>query len=145
MANAFRCRVITPEAAVLDNEVKYASVPLHDGLAGFMPGRAPVVAKLGIGELRLDYDDEGRTASRSFFVSKGFCRFENDELTLLAYATAAERLSEDNALAELRAAEARTVPSDAADAGVEMDKITLARETASAKLALARKATRDGI
>lgn len=145
MPKGFRCKVITPEAAVLDDEVVYASVPLWDGLAGFQPGRAPLVAKLGIGELRLDYDDNGKTASRYFFVSDGFCRFEDDELTLLAYATAAERLSEQDSLAELKEAEARTVPSDAADPGAEMDKITESREAATKKLALARKASELGI
>lgn len=145
MAKNIRCKVITPEAAVLDAEVKYASVPLWDGLAGFIPGHAPLVAKLGVGELRLDFDDAGQTASRYFFVSEGFCRFEADELTILAHATAGEALSEEDAKAELAEAEARTVPADAPDAGEAMDTITKARGAARSKLSLSRKLTALGI
>lgn len=145
MAKNFRCKIITPEAAVLDDEVKYAMLPLWDGLAGFEAGHAPAVAKLGVGELRLDFDDQGKTASRYFFVTAGFCRFEDDELTILAHAVAAEQLSDEDALAELREAEARTVPSDAADAAAEMARITDARNAARQKLALAKKLTTLGI
>ena len=56
-ANSFQCRLITPTAKVLDEAVVYASVPAWDGLMGVLPNRAPIVAKLGLGELRLQFAD----------------------------------------------------------------------------------------
>ena len=84
---SFRCRLVTPAAMVLDEAVTYASVPAWDGLFGVLPGRAPIVAKLGLGELRLEYADKGgaaggRGGERSFLVEDGFVQMVNDKLTI---------------------------------------------------------------
>ena len=42
---------------MLDAEVKYVSVPLWDGKAGFMAESAPLVGKVGYGRLRVDLPD----------------------------------------------------------------------------------------
>lgn len=148
MASTIRCKLITPEAALLDDQVTYASVPAWDGLIGMTHGGSPLVAKLGIGQLRLDFPDQGaaRGGSRVYFVQDGFMKFASNELTILASAAVpAENLVEADCAAELRAAEARGVPSDATDKLAEMDKITKARNAARAKLALARGFQHKGI
>ncbi|MEM8757279.1 MAG: F0F1 ATP synthase subunit epsilon [Planctomycetota bacterium] len=148
MAGTVRCKLITPEAALIDDEVVYASVPLWDGLAGFQPGAAPLVAKLGTGELRLDFPqtDGAKGGSRSFFVHEGFLKLADNELTLLASnAAAAESLVQAECEAELKEAEARTVPDDAEDRGAEMDRITADRNQARTKLAIATKYRGKGI
>ncbi|MSR30310.1 MAG: ATP synthase F1 subunit epsilon [Gemmataceae bacterium] len=48
-----RCSVVTPERAVLDQEAEYIAIPLYDGELGVLPGRAPLVSRLGFGCLRL--------------------------------------------------------------------------------------------
>ena len=148
MAATIRCKLITPEAALIDDEVVYASVPLWDGLAGVQHGGAPMVAKLGTGELRLDFPDtsEAKGGSRSYFVEEGFLRMAGNELTLLANrAVAAEMLVESECAAELKEAEARVVPEDASDRLSEMDRITSARRSARFRLSMAQKHKGQGI
>ena len=117
MANSFTCTVVTPEAKLLEHEAVYASVPAWDGLFGVMPGRAPLVARLGIGELLVRMPDErGGTAERSYFVRHGFVKMSEGGLTVIAeQATPAEDLIEADAKAELAEAEARALPSGDAD------------------------------
>ncbi len=90
MAKSIHCKLVTPAAALLDDQVVYARVPLHDGLMGFQPGRAPILAKLGIGELRLDT----AKGSRSFLVEDGFIKMAENELTILAERAIAQRRPE---------------------------------------------------
>jgi len=80
MPDTFQCTLITPEQEVLDDSVTYASVPAHDGLVGLAPSRAPLVAKLGRGALRLDYPEGG---SRWFFADGGFAQMKGNHLHLL--------------------------------------------------------------
>lgn len=153
-AKTFRCRLITPVAQVLDEPVTYASVPAWDGLFGVLPGRGPIVAKLGLGELRLDFPDggggEGRSAkggSRSFLVEDGFVQMVDDKLTILASrAIPTETISPQDAAAELAEAESRTaVETDPAKRRAESDRLTRDRERARTKVRLARSGAGRGI
>ena len=84
MAKTFRCRLITPAAQVLDDQITYASIPAWDGLFGVLPGRAPIVAKLGKGKLRLDYPAGAPGASKTFLIDDGFVQMVDNKLTVLA-------------------------------------------------------------
>lgn len=104
-AKVFQCKLVTPTAALVNDPVTYASVPAWDGLMGFLPGRAPMLGRLGVGELRLDFPDtdKGEGASRSFVISGGVVRMDNDQMTILAeQAIPAEELSVAAAEAELK-------------------------------------------
>ncbi len=80
MADTFRCTLITPAQQVVDEEVTYVDMPVFDGQMGIAPSRAPLVAKLGDGALRLDF---ARGESRWFFVAGGFAQMRDNKLTLL--------------------------------------------------------------
>ena len=67
----FRCKLITPEARVIDAEVTYARVPLWDGKTGVMHHTSAFVGKLGFGELRLDFP---QGPSKRWFIDGGFVR-----------------------------------------------------------------------
>jgi F-type H+-transporting ATPase subunit epsilon len=139
--NTFRCKLVTPSAALLDDDVTYASVPAWDGLFGVLPGRAPILSKLGLGELRVDFPDaKGQGGSRSYFVEGGFARMEGDRLTILAErAMPAEEINAAEAEAELKTALSM-------GAGAEAARIQkqAAVDRAQAKVAMA-KARRGGI
>ncbi len=141
---SFRCRLITPAAQVLDEQVTYASVPAWDGLFGVLPGRAPIVAKLGLGELRLEFADKGsgKPAERSFLVEDGFVQMVNDKLTILAAkAFPTETLSAADAEKELAEAQRRTVnETDATKKRIETERLAKDRARARAKVRLARHA-----
>ncbi|MBX3357737.1 MAG: ATP synthase F1 subunit epsilon [Phycisphaeraceae bacterium] len=134
----FECRLITPEAKVFDQAATAAVLPAWDGSMGILPNRAPIVAKLGAGEMRLDFPDQGdsKGGSRSFYVEGGFIRMAGNTLTILATkAIPAEKMSESTAQAELAEAEARRAdPSDQA----AVAKVRLERERARHKLRVAR-------
>lgn len=138
---SFNCKLVTPTASLVNDKLTYASVPLWDGLAGFLPGRAPMLAKMGAGELRLEFADSkvGEGGSRSFLVEGGFVKMAGEELTILAErATAVEELVLSDAEAELRKAE-----NAPATTTTQVEQRTKDREIARLKVSLARK--RSGI
>jgi F-type H+-transporting ATPase subunit epsilon len=127
---SFTCKLITPEARILDAEVTYASVPMHDGQRGVMHHTSAIVGKLGPGRLRLDFPGSG---SKSWFIEGGFMQNVNDELTILAQgAVPVEDLDAQEAKAELAEAEARKSRDFE-----EMEKISAERDKARAKVAAA--------
>jgi F-type H+-transporting ATPase subunit epsilon len=142
VAKTFRCQLITPTAQVLDEQVVYASVPAWDGLFGVQVDRAPIVAKLGLGELRLDFPSgQGGGGSRGFLVEDGFVQMVNNKLTVLATkAIPVETLNETEAKAELAEATARnaTSPGDREKRRADVDR-------ANAKMRLARAKAGKGI
>jgi len=143
-----KCQVVTPTKALLSEEVTYASVPAWDGLFGAMHGSSPLVAKLGIGELRLDFPDtdKAKGGSRSYFIDGGFAKMSDEGLTILAEtAVPVEALSASEAEAELAEAMARQADVSAADAAQQAERIAKDRTRARAKLRLARASRAHGI
>ena len=146
MASPIRCRVVTPTDQVLDEKVTYANIPAWDGLFGVMSGHAPLVARLGIGELRLTLDRDSGGGDRSVYIDGGFVKVaDNDVIILADAAELAERLTETDAKAELAEAEARQIPADAPDKAEAAERIRLAKERARTKLALAQRVRARGI
>ena len=45
--------VVTPERALLDEPADFVALPMYDGELGVLPGRAPLIGRLGYGELRI--------------------------------------------------------------------------------------------
>jgi F-type H+-transporting ATPase subunit epsilon len=139
---SFRCRLITPDAQVFDAKATAAIIPAWDGQMGVLPDRAPMVAKLGVGELRVDFPPsdnpkEGGGGSRAYYVEGGFAHMVKNELTLLASkAIPAEALTESDAQAELAEAMARNTDTTT-DAG-QVERIRQDRRRAEAKLRTAR-------
>jgi len=135
VANTFRCRLVTPAASLLDSEVTYASIPAWDGLMGFLPGRAPILARLGTGELSLTTADK---AERSFFVDGGFVQMNGQTLTVLAErATPKDQLNTAEIQAELKSLEARTIPENTPNRVAQVDALNKDRERARVKLRVA--------
>jgi F-type H+-transporting ATPase subunit epsilon len=130
MAKTFQCTIVTPTKAVLDDEVTYASFPAWDGQQGVMAGESPLLSRLGIGSLRLDFPEGG---SRWFLVEGGFAQVQDNRLTILTdNATAAESISMPEADAEVAAANARVHEHAPDREAVERDQ---ARAMAKKRLA----------
>ncbi len=107
-AGGLRCTVVTPERTTLDEpRADFVAVPLFDGELGILHGRAPLIGRLGYGELRI------RTggATRRFFVDGGFVQVRDDVVTILTN---------------------RAIPADRVDAraaGTELDEARTRRAT----------------
>jgi F-type H+-transporting ATPase subunit epsilon len=80
MPEPFKASLITPEAILLEASVVSAQIPAHDGLVGILNHRAPLLAKLGTGILRLD---TAPGVSQRFMVSGGYAQMKGEELTIL--------------------------------------------------------------
>jgi F-type H+-transporting ATPase subunit epsilon len=133
VAKTFRCTIVTPTAALFDDEVTYASFPAWDGQQGVMTGQSPLLTRLGIGSLRLDVAQGG---AKWFLLDGGFAQVHNDVLTLLTEgATPAENISLQEAQAQLAEANARI-----SQTGEDRKKVEHDQQVALAKAALARSA-----
>jgi len=142
---SFNCRLVTPEAEVLNQPSNGLTFPAWDGSMGVLPMRAPFVTKLGMGELRISFpdDERGRGGSRGYFIEGGFCEMHADEITILArYAVPEESLSLSDIEAELKEAEARNLDSipDVEERRKHREEITRLRS----KLASARQFLEQG-
>ncbi len=71
--------VVTQEKTLLDELAEYVSLPLYDGELGVLPGRSPLIGRLGYGELRTRLGEE----VRRYFVDGGFAQIRDDVVTLL--------------------------------------------------------------
>ena len=122
---AFQCVVVTPESQVVDRSCDSAVLPAHDGQVGILTGRAPLLVKLGEGELVLDGPGGGR---ETYFVDGGVAQMKGGLLTVLTDgAMTPGKIDPDEARAELAEATAETPhhrrrrrrprPADAAGAG----------------------------
>jgi F-type H+-transporting ATPase subunit epsilon len=84
---AFSCVVVTPEQQILSESLTQAIIPAADGLLGILTDRAPVLAKLAKGPLRLDLAS-GQT--KVFQIDGGVAQMKDNKLTILTQ-TAAEQ------------------------------------------------------
>ena len=48
-----RCVIVTPERAILDDPADFIVLPMIDGELGVLPSHAPLIGRLGTGELRI--------------------------------------------------------------------------------------------
>jgi len=100
---SLQCVVVTPAKAVLDEPAEFVSLPMFDGELGVLPGRAPLIGRLGPGELRLQQNG----TARRLFVDGGFAQIRSDVVTVLTpRAMPAEEIDSAAARQELTAAQA---------------------------------------
>lgn len=110
MADTFRCTLVTPERQVFEQDATYASIPAWDGQLGIAVQRAPLLAKLGDGALRID-DAAGK--SHWYFLAGGFAQMRENKLSLVANdAVPAGDVTREKAEAQLKESLARVTNSD---------------------------------
>lgn len=102
MASGLKVALVTPERKLLEEQAATVSFPMHDGQIGMLPGRAPLLCRLGAGVMAL------RTAAgveHRYFIDGGFGQMRGSSLTLLADAAQpVEKLSASAAEQDLSAA-----------------------------------------
>ena len=74
-----RCLVVTPEATVIDCAADFIAVPLFDGELGILPRRAPMVGRLGFGEVRI----KSGTSVTRYYVDGGFVQVHKNVVSIL--------------------------------------------------------------
>lgn len=138
---AFRLRLVTPSASLLDEPVSYVTLPAYDGLMGFQPGRAPVVVRLGLGEMTVRFSKATHGGGdRRYLIDRGFAQMAGDELIVLAEsAIPAEQLTASEAEAELTAASAPARRAEGESPLDAVDRRRHASDRARLKLRMARQ------
>ncbi len=80
---SFKCVIVAPEQQLLDETVTQVILPAEDGLIGILTDRSPLLAKLGLGELRIDLADGQK---RQYLVDGGVAQMKDNKLTVLTNA-----------------------------------------------------------
>src|SRR6516164_3102740 len=129
LTQQLRIVLVTPETTLLDEPVEALRFPLYDGQIGVLPGRAPLVGRLGYGELQITT----AAGKKSYFVDGGFVQVKQGVVSLLCNraqpaGTLDPKLAED----ELQVARQR-LPKTDANFAEKAKELTRARR----KLALA--------
>jgi F-type H+-transporting ATPase subunit epsilon len=73
------CIVVTPERTELDVQCQAVKLPMYDGELGILPGRAPMVGRLGFGLMKL----KSSSGDQSWFVDGGFVQVTRDGVYVL--------------------------------------------------------------
>jgi len=131
MATQLQLVVVTPETTLIDEPVASVTFPLFDGQIGVLPGRTPLVGRLGCGPLRVTT----AAGDRVYFLDGGFSQVRGDVVTLLtSRCIEASAVDVTAAEAELLKAQSRSASSDA-----EIDNRLRDQERARRMLAVARQ------
>jgi F-type H+-transporting ATPase subunit epsilon len=130
-ARTLQCVVVTPERAVLDEPVDFVALPMYDGELGVLPGRAPLIGRLGYGELRI----RNGTATRRYFVDGGFAQVRANVVTVLTpKALRGEDIDPQKAAEALAASQGPAPTSETQEAHLKK------QERSRAQLRVARRA-----
>ena len=131
MSKELQLVVVTPETTLLNEPVVGVRFPLFDGQIGVLPGRMPLVGRLGCGELVLTTT----AGEQSFFIDGGFAQIRGDVVTLLtARCLASDAVNATVAQSDLDQATSRPTGSDA-----EIDAKLRDQERARRMLAISAK------
>src|SRR5215469_9465018 len=127
-------QIITPDKQLVREEVDQVQIPGKSGYLGVLPGHAPLLTELMIGEI--SYTQGSQT--QYFAVSWGFAEVLPHKVTILAdTAERAEDIDVKRAQeAKSRAEEALRNPS----ADMDYDAILVAQRRAEVRLEVAAKA-----
>ncbi|HTK94216.1 MAG TPA: F0F1 ATP synthase subunit epsilon [Terriglobales bacterium] len=81
MADTFQIEIVTPERAVVRDSATEAQIPGKNGYLGILPGHAPLISELAVGEIsyRKPSGDVAHLA-----VAWGFAEVLPDKVTILA-------------------------------------------------------------
>lgn len=120
--------LVTPEKTLFDRPVASIRVPMFDGSAGIYPGRAPLVGRLGVGELRLNGTDGG---SESYFIEGGFIQIKAGQVSVLTDAAMPVSSISRAAAAEELANAKSEKPTTDADITLQARKLERARKLVS--------------
>jgi len=157
MPDAIQLVIVTPERQLLSFSVSEVTLPGAEGELGVLPGHAPLITELGIGELtyRGTYGDvpqtTGETVEQEFgpgdwrphvAIIRGFAEILGDRVTVLAEtAERPEEIDIERAKAALERAEKR-IAAGAGAQDIDWDRATGALQRALIRLKVAEYAPR---
>jgi F-type H+-transporting ATPase subunit epsilon len=132
MADTIQLEVVTPERLVVNDTAEYIEIPAINGYIGVLPGHAPLITELAVGEINYRQG----TQTKRLAVAWGFAEVLQDKVTILA--ETAEKADEiDTARAEVAKKKAEAELQKAGPEGSKEAQAALQR--ANARLEVAGK------
>jgi len=80
MPDTFQFEIVTPDRQVVKDVAEEMEIPGRDGYLGILPGHAPLITELGVGEITY----RNANVTRRFAVAWGFAEVLPDKVTILA-------------------------------------------------------------
>src|SRR5208283_5191690 len=80
MAETLELEIVTPERLVVHEKVEEVQIPGRSGYLGVLPGHAPLITELGVGEITF----RSGSAITRLAVAWGFAEVLSDKVTILA-------------------------------------------------------------
>jgi len=80
MADTFELEIVTPDKKVVSDTAEEVQIPGKNGYLGILPGHAPLITELAVGEI--SYRKQGATEHLS--VAWGFAEVLPEKVTILA-------------------------------------------------------------
>ena len=137
--STFKLSVVSPERLVLSEEVEAAQVPGKNGYLGILPGHAPMMTELDIGEL--SYRRGDRTDYLA--VTWGYCEVLSDQVIVLAErAERAEEVDRERAQASMERARKRL--SNLRDTDIDFRRARTSLQRALIRVQVSQRAGGNG-
>jgi F-type H+-transporting ATPase subunit epsilon len=134
MADTLHLQIVTPDKLLVREDADLVQIPGKSGYLGILPGHAPLITELMIGEI--SFSKGGNT--QYYAVSWGFAEVLPDKVTILA--DTAER-AEDIDVARAQEAKARAEQElKAAGPDLDYDAVNFALRRAEVRLEVAARA-----
>ena len=131
MADTFQLEIVTPEKKVVDTAAEQVQIPGKNGYIGILPGHAPLITELSVGEIRY----RENSAEQRLAVAWGFAEILPHKVTILA--ETAERPSEIDLERAREAKERAERRLTSGDASVDVNRALDALNRAQARLDVA--------
>jgi F-type H+-transporting ATPase subunit epsilon len=129
--------IVTPERQLLRESVVEVSLPGADGCLGILPGHAPLITELGIGEMT--YQSKGGGESGPLAIMSGFAEVLGDRVTVLAEtAERPEEIDVSRAEQAKKRAEER-IAAAASDPNVDWGRAAIALQRSLIRIQVSRK------
>ena len=80
MPDTFQLEIVTPEKMVVKAQAEEAQIPGKNGYLGILPGHAPLITELAVGEITFRAD----ATEQRLAVAWGFAEVLPDKVTILA-------------------------------------------------------------
>jgi F-type H+-transporting ATPase subunit epsilon len=109
----FQIVVVTPEKTALEQNAEMVTLPAIDGELGVMANHAPLIARLGFGEMRIT----SANTTTNYYVDGGFAQIAENVVSVLSgRAIAASEINVKDVQKQLDAAEAQETSDPAQEA-----------------------------
>jgi F-type H+-transporting ATPase subunit epsilon len=129
--------IVTPQRQLLRETVVEVTLPGADGQLGVLPGHAPLITELGIGELSYHAKKSGESAPVA--IISGFAEVLGDRVTVLAEtAERPEEIDVARATEAKKRAEQRLAAA-ASDPNVDWARAAIALQRSLIRIQVARK------